>query len=753
MLRSILSAHVILALVACAPKQGETLDTDIGDTKALEGDFSSSQDVTYTKPEGYAAIRFKVDDTASKTYKDGQMKWTGSFSWNRLDNTIVYASSWLPTDGPFPPLYDDGPWTSGGHEPEGAVAGDHIFEKEVFFKAEKDTTFEYGVLNEYDRWIWIGPNGQFTVPAGYDGTIEVKPLIIPAFGKTDMKVMIDMNHLHHDFDTVKPYDPETESGYYVFFKSSANSWTPVQLLDDGEKGDEKAGDGIFTYQQSQNLGPHDGLLYQGQHVQFVFVFVTPDQSPDDGMEYKSGSECVTDGVRAQTDFGTPGVFHDEPILMERDSRGYVFNTTIIVGGGKPWCVEDRDCYGGAKCGQDGCEVGAVPEPTITSIEPDRGPKTGGTEVTITGTGFMDGCKVFFGDKEAHVKTPVTETVVRVVTPAHPAGTVDVTLRNPDGGTATKKSAFTYEEPSALAITSVTPSYGSVLGGNEVTISGSGFQEGARVRFGDIEVAPSLVQSDRILVSSPLHPAGKVTITVINPDSTFATLDNGFEFVLACGSLPSLDGSLSDWQAPFKIAGNTKATDWGVGKNELRALYLCYDSENLYIAIEGQCEAQNAIVGYIDPAFGSGFGVSNMTAITDNTGSLDNAISSKVSVSEPGFGAEIAFGTVGMASFTDGKDFSKGGDSAGFRRIDMAKLNDLDWIQGVVVANSPSAAVEAQIPLQVLRGEQVLQNPTQVAIFVRLLNSDGQYTSNQCLPECTGSEAFEQSVTAKFSLYW
>jgi hypothetical protein len=366
---------------------------------------------------------------------------------------------------------------------------------------------------------------------------------------------------------------------------------------------------------------------------------------------------------------------------------------------------------------------------------------------------MEGCKVFFGDEEAQVKTPVTETVVRVVTPAHPAGTVDVTLRNPDGGTATKKSAFTYEEASALAITSVTPSHGSVLGGTEVRISGSGFQEGAKVRFGDIEVAPSLVQSDKILVSSPLHPAGKVTITVINPDSTFATLDNGFEFVLACGSLPSLDGSLSDWQAPFKIAENTKATDWGVGKNELRALYLCYDNENLYIAIEGQCEAQNAIVGYIDPAFGSGFGVSNMTAITDNTGSLDNAISSKVSVSEPGFGAEIAFGTVGMASFTDGKDFSKGGDSAGFRRIDMAKPNDLDWIQGVVVANSANAAVEAQISLQKLRGEQVLQNPTQVAIFVRLLNSDGQYTSNQCLPECTGGEAFEQSVTAKFSLYW
>jgi|GEM_PF-375545 len=748
---SIVAGFVIVFLVGCAPTQGEPVDADIGDLKGLEGDFSPSQEVTYTKPEGYAAIRFKVDDTASKTYKDGQMKWTGSFSWNRLDNTIVYASSWLPTDGPFPPLYDDGPWTEGGHEPEGAVAGDHIFEKEVFFKAEKETTFEYGVLNEYDRWIWIGPNGQFTVPAGYDGIIEAKPLIIPAFGETDMRVMIDMKHLHPDFSPIKPFDPETETGYYVYFKSSANSWTPVQLLDNGEKGDEVAGDLVFTYHHKENLGPHDGLLYHGQHVQFVFVFATPDQSPDEGIEYKSGSNCVTEGVTAQTDFGTPGSFHDEPILMERDSRGYVFNTTIIVGGGKPWCNEDRDCFGGAKCGEDGCDLGTVSQPTIISVEPEVGPTSGGTEVTIRGNGFVEGCKVFFGEKEAQIKAFVYDTTISAVTPPHPAGAVDVKVQNPDGGTAIKKAAFTYEGPPGLAITSVKPFYGSVLGGTEVMIEGSGFLQGARVLFGDIEVTPSVVEPDKIRLSSPSHPAGKVSITVVNPDSTFATLDNAFEFVLACGTLSiNLDGDLSEWDEQLKIATNILPTNWGPGKNELKGLYVCYDNEYLYLGIGGMCEAQNAVVGYIDLDFGSGSGVRNMTEITDHTGALDDAVSSKVFVSESGFGAEVAFGTVGMASFTDGKDFSKGGDSAGFRRI--VKMEDLYWIEGVVVANRANMAIEAQIPLEILRGQRDLQNPTQLAIFARLLSSDGQYTSNQCLPECTDAEAFKQTSTAKFILY-
>lgn len=44
-------------------------------------------------------------------------------------------------------------------------------------------------------------------------------------------------------------------------------------------------------------------------------------------------------------------------------------------------------------------------PTITSIVPDEGPSTGGTSVTITGTGFTGATGVNFGD------TPGTNLVV------------------------------------------------------------------------------------------------------------------------------------------------------------------------------------------------------------------------------------------------------------------------------------------------------------------------------------------------------
>ena len=110
---------------------GKDASTDLGEAR-------------WVKPEGYAVVTFYVDDSENQTYKDGQMKWNGSFVWDEKSNIAVFASSWLPTDGPFPVLYDDGPISKGGHEMEGAISGDHIFSTEIYIKPdpENDIVFD-----------------------------------------------------------------------------------------------------------------------------------------------------------------------------------------------------------------------------------------------------------------------------------------------------------------------------------------------------------------------------------------------------------------------------------------------------------------------------------------------------------------------------------------------------------------------------------------------------------------------------------
>lgn len=78
-------------------------------------------------------------------------------------------------------------------------------------------------------------------------------------------------------------------------------------------------------------------------------------------------------------------------------------------------------------------------PTITAVEPDKG--TEGTEITITGTGFVAGTTVTVGGKTCKDVVVVSATKVTCKAPAG-TGRVAIVVTTP-GGSATKADAFTY----------------------------------------------------------------------------------------------------------------------------------------------------------------------------------------------------------------------------------------------------------------------------------------------------------------------
>ena len=84
----------------------------------------------------------------------------------------------------------------------------------------EDVTFEYGLLNEFDNWIWIGPNGTLELSAGSSESIELPVMVIPPFGTVDARITLDTNSLHEDFAGA-PVEK-------VFVKGTMNSWAPVQ---------------------------------------------------------------------------------------------------------------------------------------------------------------------------------------------------------------------------------------------------------------------------------------------------------------------------------------------------------------------------------------------------------------------------------------------------------------------------------------------------------------------------------------------
>lgn len=103
--------------------------------------------------------------------------------------------------------------------------------------------------------------------------------------------------------------------------------------------------------------------------------------------------------------------------------------------------------------------------------------------------------------------------------------------------------FTVNAPAAApSITSFTPRTGSPNGGTNVAITGTNFQNGATVKFGDTNaVSVSVNNGTSINATSPVHAAGDVQITVTNPDGQSAS-SGTFTYLTPAPSVASISPS-------------------------------------------------------------------------------------------------------------------------------------------------------------------------------------------------------------------
>ncbi|MEU8822293.1 IPT/TIG domain-containing protein [Streptomyces sp. NPDC048636] len=148
-------------------------------------------------------------------------------------------------------------------------------------------------------------------------------------------------------------------------------------------------------------------------------------------------------------------------------------------------------------------------PVLTSVSPPQGPATGGNTVILTGSGFTGATAVMFGSTPATSFTVGSPTQISAVAPPG-TGTVQITVITP-GGTS---NGVSYTYTSAPVLTSISPSQGSVNGGNTVTLTGSGFTGATAVTFGfQPAVSFTVVSSTQITAVVPPGSAGAVPVTV------------------------------------------------------------------------------------------------------------------------------------------------------------------------------------------------------------------------------------------------
>ncbi|WP_022893965.1 IPT/TIG domain-containing protein, partial [Agromyces subbeticus] len=173
----------------------------------------------------------------------------------------------------------------------------------------------------------------------------------------------------------------------------------------------------------------------------------------------------------------------------------------------------------------------VPVPAPTSLNPDNGPETGGTTVTIIGTDLGGATSVTVDGVEVPF-TQVSDTEITFVTPPHAPGEVDIVVTTPGGPSA--PLVFTYTP--VTTIDGVTPPSGPTTGGTQVTISGHCFTGATGVLFGSKPATSFRVVNDTTIVAVSPAGTGKVDVTVIGSASCgTAILPGGFTYIAAGAS--------------------------------------------------------------------------------------------------------------------------------------------------------------------------------------------------------------------------
>ena len=173
----------------------------------------------------------------------------------------------------------------------------------------------------------------------------------------------------------------------------------------------------------------------------------------------------------------------------------------------------------------------VPPPTVSSVTPDFGTYTGGTSVTVAGTGFRPGMAVDFEGSSCVGSTTSPFTFVCTTT-SHAAGLVDVTVTNYDTQTDTLTDGYNYIIPPT--ITSISPEYGPVSGGTAVTIVGEDFDlDGAVVTIGGFACTGVSVNSATEITCTTSDTGGTVeilaNIEIVNDDGGYGDKLNAFTY--------------------------------------------------------------------------------------------------------------------------------------------------------------------------------------------------------------------------------
>jgi PKD repeat protein len=173
-------------------------------------------------------------------------------------------------------------------------------------------------------------------------------------------------------------------------------------------------------------------------------------------------------------------------------------------------------------------------PTLGSLSPARGLASGGTVVTLTGSGFRDFAPgtntITFDALPASAVQVLDDNRLTCASPPHAASLVAVRVSNANGS-AELSAAFRYDP--LIDVTGVTPAQGSARGGTRVQVQGTAFAIGTRVPdvfFGALPATDVVrVSNTRLDCTTPGGPGGTQVDLRVSGENGTDVLAAGYRY--------------------------------------------------------------------------------------------------------------------------------------------------------------------------------------------------------------------------------
>ncbi len=260
-----------------------------------------------------------------------------------------------------------------------------------------------------------------------------------------------------------------------------------------------------------------------------FTYVTPPTPVVTGLDQTSdtvlgGTSIVVNGSgftgASRVKFGTTttgnfSVISDNAIRVvvpTAATAGAVDVTVVGPGGTSATTAADQFTYV------------LPPVPVVTGLNPASGSTLGNMSIMILGSGFNGATRIHFNGASTNNFSVIADTAISVNVPAGSAGTVDVTVTTPGGTSATVSADhFAYVTPAAPVVTRLGQTTGTVLGGTDLIIVGTGFSGATHVNFGStVQNNFSVLSDSAIRVTVPAGATSTVDVKVVGPGGTSAT---------------------------------------------------------------------------------------------------------------------------------------------------------------------------------------------------------------------------------------